>query len=194
MSGSMPLSSGDSSRLPALMTMAMCVLFFLLGLLLAGRHSSPWEDARIIEGVSAHFRQWKGRETEERLYSLRKGLAAVSTEIAKLANDHVKLSGEKAKERAKDWEVIRQVLEECGVLLRQLEERYSLTPEDGSILREEIRRLARTLAEEQAVQKDKDMKKSSEKSADRKSSPAKKSENEKGAADGPPQKSSEKSR
>lgn len=193
-SGSMPLSSADSLRLSTLMTMAMCVLFFLLGLLLAGRRSSPWEDARIIEGVSAHFRQWKGRETEERLFNLRKGLAAVSAEVAKLADDHVKLSGDNAKERAKDWAVIRQVLEECGVLLRQLEDRYSLTPEDGSILRAEIQRLAKMIAADEAAQKEKDAAKSREKSADEKSSTAKGSEKEKMESDEPPKKGSEKSR
>ncbi|TXT17122.1 MAG: hypothetical protein FD138_4627, partial [Planctomycetota bacterium] len=105
--GSMPLSSGDSPRLSALMTTGMCVVFFLLGLLLSSPRSSPWEDARIIEGVSAHLRQWKGRETEERLYHLRKGLAAVSSEIAKLSDEHVKLAGDNAKDRAKEWATIR---------------------------------------------------------------------------------------
>lgn len=189
--GSMPLSSGDSPRLSALMTTGMCVVFFLLGLLLSGRRSSPWEDARIIEGVSAHLRQWKGRETEERLYHLRKGLAAVSSEIAKLSDEHVKLAGDNAKDRAKEWATIRQVLNECGVLTRQLEEQYSLTPEDGSILREEIRRLAKSIAEEQAAQKDKPAK-SSEKDADGKSL-SKPSEQEKGVSEEPAKKASEKS-
>lgn len=191
--GSMPLSSGDSPRLSALMTTGMCVVFFLLGLLLSGRRSSPWEDARIIEGVSAHLRQWKGPVADQRLFNLRQFIATVAVEVAKLSEDHVKLSGDNGKERAKEWATIRQVLNECGVLTRQLEEQYSLTPEDGSILREEIRRLAKILADEQSTQKDKESAKPREKPADGKSS-AKSSEKEKAGSEEPPKKDSEKSR
>ena len=154
--GSMPMSSGDSPRLSMMMTLAMCVMFFLLGLLFAGRRSSPWEDARIIEGVSAHLRQWKGSAADQRLFNLKKALAVVSAEVAKLSAEHIKLSGDDAKERAKEWGMIRQVLNECGMLTSQLEEQYSLSPEDGSILREEIHRLAKMIVAEQAAQKEKE--------------------------------------
>lgn len=212
-SAAMPTSSGESSRLSTLMTMAMCVMFFVLGLLLAGRRSSPWEDARIIEGVSSHFRQWKGHEAEERLFDVRKGIAVVSSEIAKLSEDHVKLSGDNAKDRAKEWAMTRQLLQECGLMVGQLEERYSLSPEDGSIYREEVLRMAKAIVE-QAAQKEKEaaraaeksQEKSKEKSSDKpsaksgeksesgKSSPAKSSESEKKHSDEPAKKSSEKSR
>ena len=160
----MPKSNGESPRLSTMMTMAMCVMFFLLGLLLSGRRSSPWEDARIIDGVAAHFRQWKGREAEERLFDVRKGIAVVSAEIAKLSEEHVKLSGDNAKDRAKEWAMTRQLLHECGLLVGQLEERYSLSPEDGSIYRDEVLRMAKMIVAEQAAQKEKEAAKAAEKS------------------------------
>ena len=149
--GSSPPIENSGTRGGTLLTLALCLMFFLVGFLLSGRRSSPWEDARIIEGVAAHLRQWKGSESQHRLEELQKLVAVLSAEIGKLSEEHVKLSGDKAKQMSKEWSLIRQALNECRTLLSQLEERYAMSPEDGSILREEIRRLARMLADEEAA-------------------------------------------
>lgn len=148
---SSPFAESGGSRGSTLMTLSFCLMFCLMGFLLSGRRSSPWEDARIIEGVVAHLRQWKGSESQHRLEDLQKIIAVLSTEIEKLSNDHVKLSGDKAKELTKEWANIRQALNECRTLLAQLEDRYAISPEDGSIIREEIRRLARALADDEVA-------------------------------------------
>ena len=148
---SLPFTESGGSKGGMLMTLSFCLMFFLVGFLLSGRRSSPWEDARIIEGVATHLRQWKGSESQHRLEDLQKLVAALATEIKKLSDDHVKLSGDKAKELTKEWGVIHQALNECRTLLAQLEERYAISPEDGSIIREEIRRLARALAADEAA-------------------------------------------
>ena len=180
------------------MTLALCLMFFLIGFLLSGRRSSPWEDARIIEGVAAHLRQWKGTESQHRLEDLQKLVAVLSVEIGKLSEDHVKLSGDKAKVLTKEWSVIRQALTECRTLLAQLEERYAISPEDGSILRDEIRRLARALADDEAARVE--ARKSSKTTSEDKSPSSESSEKEppqspqKAKSDDTPKKSSEKSR
>ena len=194
---SWPVESGGS-RGGTLLTLALCLMFFLVGFLLSGRRSSPWEDARIIEGVAAHLRQWKGSESQLRLAELQKLVALLSLEIGKLSEDHVKLSGEKSKELAKEWSVVRQALNECRTLLAQLEERYAISPEDGSILGEEIRRLARALAEDEAARAE--ARKSSKTTAEEKSPSSESSEKEppqspqKAKPDDTPKKSPEKSR
>ncbi len=192
-----PVESGGT-RGGTLMTLAFCLMFFLVGYLLSGRRSSPWEDARIIEGVAAHLRQWKGSESQHRLEDLQKLIAVLSSEIGRLSADHVKLSGDKGKELTKEWAVIRQALNESRALLAQLQERYAISPEDGSILREEIRRLARALADDEAARAE--AKKSAKKTPEEKSPASNSLEKEppqspqKAKPDDPPKKSSEKSR
>jgi len=194
---STPIESGGS-RGGTLMTLAFCLMFFLVGYLMAGKRSSPWEDARIIEGVSAHLQQWKGSESQHRLEELQKLIAVLSLEIGKLSEDHVKLSGDKAKDLSKEWALVRQALADCRALLAQLEARYAISPEDGSILREEIRRLARALAEDETARAE--ARKSAKKTTDDKSPPSQDSEKEPGQSpqnpksDDTPKKSSEKSR
>lgn len=194
---SSPVESGGS-RGGAVMTLAFCLMFFLVGYLLSGRRASPWEDARLIEGVSAHLRQWKGSESQHRLEDLQKLVGLLSLEINKLSEDHVKLSGDKSKELSKEWAVVRQALSECRELLAQLEERYAISPEDGSILREEIRSMARRLADDEAARAE--ARKSAKKSAEDKSPSSESSDKEppqspqKPKSDDTPKKSSEKSR
>lgn len=156
-----------------LMTLALCLMFFLVGYLVSGRRSSPWEDARIIEGVSAHFSQWKGSEFQILMSDLRKVIAGLSPEITKLSKDHVKLSGDKSKDREEEWALVRQSLKDCEILLRKLDEKYALSPEDGSILREEVRRAAMSIVEEAARS---ELRKSLQKESGDKAPPSKSSE------------------
>lgn len=194
---SSPVDSGGS-RGSTLMTLAFCLMFFLVGFLLSGRRASPWEDARLIEGVAAHLRQWKGSESQHRLEDLQKLVGLLSLEIGKLSADHLKLSGDKSKDLAKEWAVVRQALGECRTLLAQLEERYAISPEDGSILREEIRAMARRLADDEAARAER--RKSANTSPEDSSPVSKSSDKEppqspqKTKPDDTPKKSSEKSR
>ncbi|MFM9960311.1 MAG: Mov34/MPN/PAD-1 family protein [Planctomycetaceae bacterium] len=191
------------------LTLAMCVMFFLVGYMLSARRASPWEDARIIEGVSAHFRDWKGAESQARLNEIQNRVADLSAKTAKLSEDHVKLSGDKAKDVTKEWGVVRQDMNECRILLAQLAERYSLSPEDGSIFQAEVYKLVKALAEDAARaearkaakksadekskdEKSKDEKSKDEKSKDGKSSDGKSKDEKSSDVKSSPSKSSEK--
>jgi proteasome lid subunit RPN8/RPN11 len=194
---SLPIERGGS-RGGTVMTLAFCLMFFLVGYLLSGRRASPWEDARLIEGVAAHLRQWKGSESQHRLEDLQRLVALLSLEIGKLSEDHVKLAGDKSKDLAKEWAVVRQAVGECRALLAQLEERYAISPEDGSILREEIRGMARRIADDEAAHAE--LRKSAKSASDDQPAASKGAETEppqnpqKTKPDDPPKKSTEKSR
>ncbi len=134
-----------STRWTSLTTMLSVMVFFLLGYLLAGQRSR-WEQLRLAEGTVAHYGLWQGVRPglEEGLAALRKELTVVSDRMDGLSREHIALSGDGAKEKTNEWSQIRESLAASRQLLKQLEDRYSLTPEEQSVL---FRLIAQRMAE-----------------------------------------------
>jgi hypothetical protein len=100
----------------------------------------------LIEGTVAHYGLWQGVRPglEEGLITLRKELAAVSDRVEALSKEHIALAGDNAKEKSKEWSQIRESLAASRQLLKQLDDRYSLSPEEQMVL---MRMAAERLAE-----------------------------------------------
>ncbi len=133
------------ARWTSLITMLLVTVFFLLGYFLAGQRSR-WEQLRLVEGTVAHYGLWQGVRPglEEGLAALRKELTVVSDRMALFSEEHVKLSGDKATTKTKEWNQLRESLTASRQLLKQLEDRYSLTDEEQNIL---LRLAAQRMAE-----------------------------------------------
>ncbi len=139
-------------RLSSLTTLLLVALFFLMGYLLAGQRSR-WEQMRLIEGTVAHYGLWQGVRPglEEGLAALRKELTAVSGRMDSLSREHIALAGDDAKEKTKEWSQLHESLTASRQLLKQMEDRYSMTPEEQTML---MRMAAQRLAELSAPQPD----------------------------------------
>lgn len=151
-------SGGSSSlafgpiRLSSMTTLVLVSLFFLMGYVLAGQRSR-WEQMRLIEGTVAHYGLWQGVRPglEEGLVALRKELTVVSDRMDKLSREHIALAGDDAKEKSKEWSQLHESLTASRQLLRQMEDRYSMTPEEQNVL---MRMAAQRLAELSTSQPD----------------------------------------
>jgi proteasome lid subunit RPN8/RPN11 len=152
------LDSGPS-RWTSLTTMLLVMLCFLLGYLLAGQRSR-WEQLRLVEGTVAHYGLWQGLRPglEEGLAALRKELTVVSDRMDALSREHIRLSGDNAKEKTKEWNQLRESLTASRQLLKQLEDRYSLSPEEQAVLSKIV---AQRMAELSASQPEPPAKKTS---------------------------------
>ena len=137
-------------RWTSLTTLLLLMLFFLLGYFLAGQRSR-WEQLRLIEGTVAHYGLWQGVRPglEEGLTALKKELVTVSDRVDVLSKEHIALAGDNAKEKTKEWSQIRESLAASRQLLKQLDDRYSLSPEEQMVL---MRMAAQRLAELSAPQ------------------------------------------
>lgn len=140
--GAAPSSPGCScepSLFPNLNRLAVYVLVFLVGYMLAGLRSG-WEQRMISHGAVAHYGLWKGLKP-----GLRVGLEMVAklidesaAQARSLAAEHEKIAGEKAPEVAKQWNAVFEALAHGSKTLRSFGELYGLSAEEEDVLRKII--------------------------------------------------------
>ena len=122
-----------ASLLPSLRIMLLCLAVFLIGYLLAGVRSG-WEQRMLVEGTVAHYGIWKGLRPglREALDAAGSNLEMISAAVSLLAKEHVELAGEAAAEKRGEWDQVRDALRRQRLFLAQVNDRYSLTPEESA--------------------------------------------------------------
>ena len=127
---------GDLISWPAAIRAAMMyVLVFLIGYLLAGMRTAR-EQAMLTEGAVAHYGLWKGLRPglRENLDEVDEHLEKISQVVVGLSKEHVDLAGEDASEKKDQWKQTLDALRQVRLFLRQVNAKYSLTPEESAVI------------------------------------------------------------
>lgn len=149
-----PIPGDRASWMPLLSQLALYLVVFLLGFLLAGKLSDL---ERIHIQQSSMARAWMNLRLRlglgEKLDSLRKELDGVHKETQTLAKEHVKLS-EDPKETQSRWNDLRYRLDDSLGKLTVLRATYCLTPEETAYLEALTDRMSRAEDPEKSKPRD----------------------------------------
>jgi proteasome lid subunit RPN8/RPN11 len=133
-SPSQPTPADEAPPLASSLTrLALYLVVFLVGYLLASLPGA-WQQRRLAEGAVAHYGIWKGLRPglKENLDVVGAELKAVSTAMAALADEHVKLVGDDAATTRDEWNGIRSQLHRTQRLLDLIEEAYCLDADESA--------------------------------------------------------------
>jgi hypothetical protein len=125
---------GGSWWLPLLGQVAMLILVFLHGYILAGR-LTDWERIRIEQGALARSLLYLKIHPglREELELVKSDLDDVAKRTSALAKEHIK-SAEGSKEIEAAWREVLARLDQDGRLIRKVQMEYGLNPQESAIL------------------------------------------------------------